>query len=213
MGLRERKKLITRKAILDAAREMFTERGYDNVTVAEIGDAVNLSAKTVFAYFSSKEDLVFADAEETLVRLRDRLRNRPAGQTPLAAVAEAIREEFVAEREELSGRGTRLADEVERSYRMIMDSPTLRSRMRLWWEQLEEAFAEVLASEAGPGPRPRVVAGQLVLIFRLLLSEHIVGYLREHEEPKQWAALGDWLDVCVELIGNGIGEYGRRGGA
>jgi len=42
LGPRERKKLMTRQAILDAAQAMFAERGYDNVTVAEIADAVNI---------------------------------------------------------------------------------------------------------------------------------------------------------------------------
>jgi AcrR family transcriptional regulator len=211
-GLRERKKLLTRQAILDAARALFDERGYDDVTVSEIADAVNLSAKTVFAYFPSKEDLVFDGADDTRNRLLSRIRDRAPGQTPLDAMT-AVTRELLAERACTVDPVSPVADQMERNYRLIAGSPTLQARLRLLWEQLERGLAEVLAEEFGESehaPRPRVVAAQLVLIFRLLSSEHLLGYVRAHTETRQWAALGDWLDVSVELIGGGIAEYGRR---
>ncbi len=58
--LRERKKLLVRRAILDSAERLFEARGFDAVTVAEIADAANVSVKTLFVYFRSKEDLAFA---------------------------------------------------------------------------------------------------------------------------------------------------------
>jgi AcrR family transcriptional regulator len=61
MGLRERKKLQTREALLRVSRELFEARGYDQVTVAEIADAADISVKTLFTYFRSKEDLAFGD--------------------------------------------------------------------------------------------------------------------------------------------------------
>ncbi|OLB75588.1 MAG: hypothetical protein AUI14_20715 [Actinobacteria bacterium 13_2_20CM_2_71_6] len=54
--MRERKKLLTRHANVDMARGMFAERGYDNVTFAEIVDRANISPETVFVYFASKDD-------------------------------------------------------------------------------------------------------------------------------------------------------------
>jgi len=57
MSLRERKKHLTRQALLTAADHLFAARGYDNVTVAEIADAANISVKTLFTYFASKEDI------------------------------------------------------------------------------------------------------------------------------------------------------------
>ncbi|NED91890.1 helix-turn-helix transcriptional regulator, partial [Streptomyces sp. SID11233] len=59
-GLRERKKRMTRQAILDAAEALFARDGYEGVTVAQIADRANISVKTLFTYFSSKEDLAFA---------------------------------------------------------------------------------------------------------------------------------------------------------
>ncbi|MGQ0480345.1 MAG: TetR/AcrR family transcriptional regulator [Pseudonocardia sp.] len=251
-GLRERKKLRTRRAILETAQAMFVERGYDNVTVTEIAYAVGLSAKTVFSYFPSKEDLVFDRDLEMRALLRDRIRDRAPGRTPLDALVGLLRE-LIAEAEQgasdpeidterglsereidterglsereidtergLSEResdtGSRATEELGRLHRMVGDSATLQSRLRLMWEQFEQEVAEVLADEAGEprhAPRPRVVAAQLLLIFRLMSSDHLLGYLQAHSRPFQRAALETWLQISVELIGGGIADHARRPG-
>jgi AcrR family transcriptional regulator len=62
-GLRERKTRLTRQRISDTATAMFLERGFDAVTVAEVARACDVSEKTVFNYFPTKESLVL-DQEE-----------------------------------------------------------------------------------------------------------------------------------------------------
>ena len=59
-GLRERKKRQTRQLLADTARRLFSERGFEQVSVAEIARAADVSAATVFNYFPTKEDLVFS---------------------------------------------------------------------------------------------------------------------------------------------------------
>jgi AcrR family transcriptional regulator len=58
-GLRERKKEQTRRLIAETARQLFSERGFEHVTIAEIAEAAEVAVQTVFNYFPTKEDLVY----------------------------------------------------------------------------------------------------------------------------------------------------------
>ncbi|HWN36645.1 MAG TPA: TetR family transcriptional regulator [Pseudonocardia sp.] len=205
-GLRERKKQLTRQAILDTAKAMFAERGYDGVTVAEIADAVNIAAKTVFVYFPSKEDLVFDGEAEMRERIVARIRDRAPGETPLRAMG-GLMAELMAES------GAEVVTELATWRRMMGDSAVLQSRMRLLWERFEDALAAALAEEAGReryNPVSRVAAAQLILIFRLGVSEEILDYAQAHPSEGQRAAVQDWVDVSLALVGGGLGEYARR---
>src|SRR5262245_10030705 len=91
-GLRERKKQATRLAISEVATRMFIERGFDQVTVAEVADAAGVSANTIFNYFSTKEELFFdrsAEVEDAPSRI---VRERRAGESVIDAVARTMRE-------------------------------------------------------------------------------------------------------------------------
>src|SRR3954465_7427300 len=85
-GLRERKKQRTRQLIAGTARQPFTQRGFDTVTVAELARAADVAEKTVFNYFPTKEDLFYSNMEGFEERLLAAIRGRPAGETVLAAV-------------------------------------------------------------------------------------------------------------------------------
>jgi AcrR family transcriptional regulator len=72
-GLRERKKRRTRRALAEAALALFAEKGYDQTTVADIAGAADVSTRTFFSYFRTKEDVLFADADERLDLIHDAL--------------------------------------------------------------------------------------------------------------------------------------------
>src|ERR1700704_2347089 len=69
-GLRERKKRLMRQQLSDTATEMFVERGFDAVRVAEVAEACGVSEKPVFNYFPTKESLVLDRFDVTMASLR-----------------------------------------------------------------------------------------------------------------------------------------------
>src|SRR5580692_4200834 len=89
MGLRERKKVRIRETIAATAIRMFLEAGFDQVSITDIAREADVSRRTLFAYFPTKEDLVlqrFADHEDETART---VRSRRADQSPLDALREA----------------------------------------------------------------------------------------------------------------------------
>src|SRR5438067_13828071 len=85
IGLRERKKQRTRQAIAETAFRLFDERGFEEVTVAEVARAADISEGTVFNYFPTKEDLFYRQMESFEAAPVDAVRERPAGESVPAA--------------------------------------------------------------------------------------------------------------------------------
>src|SRR5436190_24026647 len=100
-GVRGQRRQLVREALLETAKELFAERGYDNVTVAEIAARAGVSVKTLFQHFRSKEDLLLAELDAVHERLLTALRERDPGRTPV----DALKEWMVAEGEGDRGDG------------------------------------------------------------------------------------------------------------
>ena len=91
LPLRERKKLRTRQALIDTALELFGERGFDAVTLNELCDAVEVSKRTFFRNFSSKEDVALAPTQDLWAAFLDALEECPAdGRTLIALFEDAL---------------------------------------------------------------------------------------------------------------------------
>src|SRR5579859_331706 len=90
LGLRERKKERTRELIAATARRLFVERGFEEVRVAEIARAAEVSEATVFNYFPTKEDLLYSRLEAFEEELVSAVRERPPGVSVLAAFGQFL---------------------------------------------------------------------------------------------------------------------------
>ncbi|MFF4621728.1 TetR family transcriptional regulator [Nonomuraea jabiensis] len=165
-GLRERKRARTHAAISEAAIALFLERGFDQVSVAEVAEAAEVSKRTLFAYFPAKEDLVvhrFADHETEAARV---VRARPTGVGPLVA----LRDHFLdglRDRDPVTGLND--VPEILALIRMITETPALRARATRFQEGSERALAEALQVTAGvPALTARLAASQVVGVHWLL---------------------------------------------
>jgi AcrR family transcriptional regulator len=142
-GLRERKKQQTRQRISAAALELFDERGFDRVPVAEIAQAAEVSEATLFNYFPTKEDLVYGGMEAYEQQLLEAVRHRPAGTSVLAA----FRDHVLQLRGALASDDPALIAQVARAARIIAGSTALQTREQQIVDRATNALAEILAEE------------------------------------------------------------------
>ncbi|MGW7451687.1 TetR/AcrR family transcriptional regulator [Streptomyces sp. NPDC054787] len=168
-GLRENKKLRTRRQLAATALELFLERGFDDVSVADVAAAAEVSKPTLFRYYPSKEDLVldrFADHQDELARI---VRERPAGQGPVGAVhAHFI--EALDRRDPITG----LCDDpdVVAFQRLLYSTGSLQTRLAHYSAREVELLAAVLEGEAVPPLTARLAALHLVHVRHELGSEN-----------------------------------------
>jgi AcrR family transcriptional regulator len=179
-GLRERKKQQTRRLLADTARQLFAERGFDAVTVAEIAYAADVSEPTVFNYFARKEDLVFSGLEGFGDEVLTAIRERPAGQSIFDAFAT-----FVGEpRGLLAARDENTATRLREISQIITDSPALLAREQQILARYTASLAKLIANETGAGaddPRPAVTAAALIGVHRTLI-DHVRRHLLAGED-------------------------------
>src|SRR5262245_47636331 len=102
VGLREVKKERTRQALIDAAAELFERRGYDRTTVADIAAAADISTRTFFSYFASKEELVFPEADDRVHAVVDAIAARGPADGPADVLLHALHNVHEASGEMLS---------------------------------------------------------------------------------------------------------------
>ena len=191
-GLRERKKADTRAAIAAAALRLVLERGWDSVTVEAITGAADVSYRTFFNYFSSKEEALLQPGGPDQPRLSTRLRAQPAGLDLHAAIRAAVHEDL--DLLEADPRGLR--DRMT----VLMNTPSLLPRLVEISAVDEREFAVAIAERTGQDATADLMPGLLAAVVNAALR---VGLLR-------WQAQGDTtpltalVDEALDAVAAGL---------
>jgi AcrR family transcriptional regulator len=204
-GLRARKKRVAREAIAATARRLFAERGFDAVTVAEIAAAADVSEKTVFNHFPTKEDLAFAGREQGLVRLVADITERPPGTSVLdvfRALTTTVLDDLVAPGDE----------DLLTVAKIIRNSRTLQERLTVGWESGAAAITAAIAETSGAADDdlvPAIVARTLWWTHRSIFLVALHGLLAEEDREQLVVRLRVAADRAYDQLAGGLGEYGK----
>ncbi|MEU0896303.1 TetR/AcrR family transcriptional regulator [Streptomyces massasporeus] len=189
-GLRERKKIKTRRAIRTATYALIEEQGYDATTIEQIAERAEVSPSTVFRYFPTKEDIVVTDEWDPVMTAE--LRARPQDESWAGTLRHVMRTALdlsLAEEPEVTRLRTRLGVEV----------PAVRARM------LENAAAtgrllrDALAERSGLDPDS--------LELRVFTMSVMGGLM---EVSHYWAETGhrddirDLVDRALDVLEHGL---------
>jgi AcrR family transcriptional regulator len=201
-GLRERKKQRTHAAISDAAIALFLEHGFNQVSVAQVAEAAEVSKRTLFAYFPTKEDLVvhrLADHETELARV---VRGRPSGTDALTAVREHYLD-GLRERDPITGLNDH--PQVRSVHRMITGAPSLVARMERFKSGAQRALAEALHETAAvPELSARLAAAQIVAVRWTLADDNADRLAAGEPADARYAGAVADAEHAFALLENGL---------
>jgi AcrR family transcriptional regulator len=166
-GLRDRKKLEATATLAAVAKRLFVKRGFESVTVDEIAELANVSRRTFFRYFPTKEDVFFGRRRAQLEALEEELRRPKKNEAPFATVRRAL----------LSVAGLHLAakDEILAEHRVLAASPVLLARDLEWDRKAFSALAHALMRDGGEPRRARIAAGAIVGALRVVIESWVEG--------------------------------------
>lgn len=191
---RTRKRLATRRAISLAADQLFRERGFENVTVDEIAAAADVGRMTVFNHFARKEDMFFDRDEEGREILRDALRQRDPGISPVETLR-LLAHRLVAEQApflQFSAASQGFVQTVE-------GSETLKARARAIRDELAQVVAVAMAECVGREPADP----DADLAAGLLLATWTVAFLQAHGIFRQRRDSEEAKAVFLALVDKG----------
>jgi len=162
LGRRERKKRQTRDALEATALRLFQRKGYDETTIEDITDAVDVSTRTFFRYFDSKEAVLFGDWRSNVERVSEAILSRPP-EEPLMAVLYNAAQRFVElvkdneqrllVRKELAENSKRIGD-----YERNVIYPEFE-------RAITQALAQRMDTDPDSDPRPSLIAAMVVAAY------------------------------------------------
>jgi AcrR family transcriptional regulator len=201
VSLRERKKLATRRLLRRAALGLVAERGLANVTVEDIAEAAEVSPRTFFNYFPSKEAVLFGGDPDRAAQLRERVATHAPGEPVITALRTVLAQDAETMADELRSLGGDPTDWLRRM-KVARTDPLVRAAHAAQMAMIERAIAEGIATRLGADletdPYPGVLAAAAVSVVRACLSfwTGTSGAVR----------LGDLIDQAFQALADGFPE-------
>jgi AcrR family transcriptional regulator len=190
---RQRKKARTRRDLVEAAVTLFDERGFEGTTIEDITNAADVSPRTFFRYFGSKEEILFADHQQSVDDLRNRLDECPEGEPLLVTVREAMLT--------IAGRIEAKRDFHMLRIRLNAESPSIVAfALRVqqdWVRIIAKALAARLGVNVRTDLRPMLIAGAANVAMRSALTRWAAGQGQE--------SLRDLTSEAFQLLESGFG--------
>jgi AcrR family transcriptional regulator len=200
---RERKKRQTRDALIHEALKLFNAKGYEQTAVREVTDAVDVSERTFFRYFASKEDLALSFVRDGSDALAVALAARPAAEEPLTALRNAFRESLLVLTDDY---GQHVAESTYLLVvRLIDNTPSLLAAHLRYLHDHDDELVRLLAEREGVDPvadlRPRIAA---TVFGGLVVTANRVWRTEGGGSVEQMLAV---FDTCLEQVGPALAGH------
>ena len=155
-GLRERKKLATRRALSDSALRLAIERGLENVTIEDITAEANVALRTFRNYFASKYEAVATIGADRARRIGASLLQRPPGEPLWQALTRAVLEHY-------EGTDQAFSRETMTALGQVLQTPAMRAEYLKINFEMQNALAAAIAERTGTDLEadmyPQILAG------------------------------------------------------
>lgn len=208
-GLRELKKGRTRNLIADTALRLFIERGFDEVAVAEIAEAAEVDAKTVYNHFPTKPELVYQRLQTFENELLIAVRERKPGESILSAFTS-----FALGIQGLLG-DPAASEQLKQVSRVISESPALLAHEQQVFARFTASLAALIAEETNSrltDIEPWVVANTLMVFHRSLVAYVRRETLAGTPNAKLVRDLRAQAKSAVATLEHGLDNFGIRRG-
>ena len=203
VGMRERKKARVRETITSTAIRMFLESGFDQVSITDIAREADVSRRTLFAYFPTKEDLVlqrFADHEDEAARI---VRTRRPDQPPLDALREALLDRL---RRRDPSTGLNDDPEIMAFLKLISGTESLAARVMRYTTRGTDALAEALRGSGLDPLTARLTAAQVIVVERELFFMNHECLVNGESATDRYPEAVRAINHAFDLLRDGVGS-------
>jgi AcrR family transcriptional regulator len=196
-GLRERKKVATRKALGLAAMRLAIDRGLDNVLVEDIAEAAGVSPRTFNNYFASKYEAICALGFDRAMRIGAALGERPATEPIWQAITSAVMSEYgLADQA--------LGEDWMVGVRLVTSTPALRGEYLKVQAMTQYSLAEAIAIRLGANPAasmfPRILAASVTAALQAAMDRWLHSDPPVPLAPLVRQALGQLADGMHQVL-------------